>query len=455
MLFRVLTGLLCILFVWAGSVSARESMTLDQALEVALKQNPLIKADKENVTLKKMEKFEAFSDLFLPTVSVSYNYLRYNEQPYIELDEEYYKDITLDGRPLSNTITGIFPDFTIPIGNQDNYQFTTSVSKILFAGGALFNSYRSASQSVRSTEIDTQKNIRELKIKVIEAYYGVIAARQAVAVAKSGVASVKSHVDQAQAFYRSGVIPKNDLLTAQVKYAESQQALITFENVSQTAEAGFNLVLARPISTPVEIDTEIPQPPLDGPFESLIDTAMQNRQELKSLELQAGSLKKKVYAARGALIPTVAANYTYTRWGEDPDVPDASWTVGLGLQWTLLGRQPVVGGTNYSNLVKSNAAHAAAQYALQSQRDQVTFEVKRAYLSALEARAKIDVGIKAVEQAEENLRILKQKYNLQSATSTDVLDAQAMLDKARTTYITARTDYATAIAKLHASMGIL
>jgi len=455
MLFRVLTGLLCILLTWAGTICAQETMNLEQALDMAIKQNPLVKADQETVTLKKMEKFEAFSDLFLPTVNVSYNYLRYNEQPYIELDEKYYKDITFDGRPLSDSITGLFPNFTIPIGFQNNYQFTTSVSKVLFAGGALLNSYRSASESLRSSEIETQKNIRELKIKVIEAYYGVIAARQAVAVAKSGVASVKSHVDQALAFHRSGVIPKNDLLTAQVKYAESQQTLITFENVSQTAEAGFNLVLARPISTPVEIETEIPQPPLDGPFESLIETALQNRQELKSMELQAGSMKKKVYAARGALIPTVAANYTYTRWGEDPDVPDASWTVGLGLQWTLLGRRPVVGGTNYSNLVKSNAAHAAAQYALQSQRDQVTFEVKRAYLSALEARAKIVVGVKAVEQAEENLRILKQKYNLQSATSTDVLDAQAMLDKARTTYITARTDYATAIAKLHASMGIL
>jgi len=454
-MLRVVTGVVCILLTWAGSVCAQETMNLEQALEVALKQNPLIKADRETVTLKKMEQFEAFTDLFLPTVSVNYNYLHYNEQPYIELDQEYYKDITYEGRPLSDTVSGLFPNFTIPIGYQNNYQFTTSVTKVLFAGGALFNSYRSASQAAKSAEIDTQKNIRELKIKVIEAYYGVIASRQAVAVAKSGVASVKSHVDQAHAFYKSGVIPKNDLLTAQVKYAETQQALITFENMAQTAEAGFNLVLSRPMSTPVEIENEIPQPPLDGPFDSLIETAMQNRQELKSMELEAGSLKKRVYAARGGLIPTVAANYTYQRVGEDPDVPDASWTVGLGLQWTLMGRQPVVGGTNYSNLVKANAAHAAAQYALQSQREQVAFEVKRAYLAALEARAKIDVGIKAVEQAEENLRILKQKYNLQSATSTDVLDAQAMLDKARTTYITARTDYATAIAKLHASMGTL
>jgi len=85
-MFRVVTGLLCILLTWAGSVCAQETMNLEQALEVALKQNPLIKADRETVTIKKMEKFEAFTDLFLPTVSASYNYLHYNEQPYIELD---------------------------------------------------------------------------------------------------------------------------------------------------------------------------------------------------------------------------------------------------------------------------------------------------------------------------------------------------------------------------------
>jgi len=466
----MLKGMICIgcmFFFWVGCLGAEEPMNLETALDIAIENNPLIKATDEKITIKKMDKYAALTWM-LPTVQLSYGYMRLNKAPELALGQDIYLPVLNDQSPPRFDSTGnialdwdtrrplyaYIPGQGIPLGTKDNYQLSLEATQVLFAGGALYNNYLIAKNEVQVSQIDKLKAIRELKTKVIESYYGVIATRQAAEVAKTGVASVKAHVNQAQAFFKAGVIPKNDLLTAQVKLAEAQQALITADNWAKTAEAGFNVALARNISDPVVIESDIPEPPLEEPFEALVDTAMKNRQEIQTLELQVDSTQRAITAARGSFSPRVAATYKYERKGEDPDVPDDSWSIGVGLEWTLFGPLDE-GGTPYSNLEKAKAAHSAALFVLQSQKDQVAFEVKTSCLSALEAKAKMEVNIMAIDQAEENLRIQKHKYNLQAATSTDVLDAETMRARAKIDYIRAKTNYATAIANLHASMGIL
>jgi len=65
------------------------------------------------------------------------------------------------------------------------------------------------------------------------------------------------------------------------------------------------------------------------------------------------------------------------------------------------------------------------------------------------------VAEKAIAQAEEYVRIEKDRYNVQVATTTDVLTAQTLLVQAQNNYINARADHARAMAALRASMGTL
>ena len=67
----------------------------------------------------------------------------------------------------------------------------------------------------------------------------------------------------------------------------------------------------------------------------------------------------------------------------------------------------------------------------------------------------MQVTEKTIAQAEELARIQKDRYNLQVATTTDVLDAQTLLIQAKNNYLTARADHARALAALRASMGTL
>lgn len=455
--------IICFIF-WASSIWAQESMYLEEAIHIAVYNNPSIKALNEGVYGKEMDKRTSFAQM-LPKVTLNYGYARLKEDQTLDLGQDLYLPVVNETNPPfynnpddTNIVSdenglpiyAYIPGQEIPIADKDQYKLSLEIVQPLFAGGALKNSYKVAKNDVLSAELDKQQSIRELKLKVIEAYYGVTETRQFQEVAQSGVLSIKAQKDIAQAFFNEGMIPKNDLLVAQVGYADGMQKLIAAKNAVKLSESAFNLLLARNLSVPVIIDAEIPMPPLTINLEEATATALKHRQELKILKLQMDSAQKGVKIAKSVYLPGIAATYTYERTGDEPDVEDDTWTAGVGLNWNIFE-----GTSHYWNVAKARSVNNQLSYLMQSQQERITLEVKSAYLSAHEAMERTNVAIKSIDQAQENLRIEKDRFNLQVSTSADVLDAQALLDKAQTNYISARADYAKAIATLEAAMGIL
>ena len=417
-------------FLGVFSAHASEYMTLENSINMAIERNPAVKAQDQDVLGKNMDKRSQFGHM-LPTADLSYGYQRIDK----------VQTMTL---PLPQPIA-------IPLSNKDNYKMDIEAKQVLFAGGALYNNYLIAKNDYLASELDRERFIRTLKLTVIDTYYGVIKARQQRELAKSNVASVKSHLDVANAFFDQGMIPKNDLLETQVKYAQSEELLITSENAVKIAEANLNILLQRNLIEEVNIDSEIPLTGVDLTFDQSLATAMESRQEIKTAKLQVENSSKGINLARSAFMPSVAATYTYERVGEDPDTDDYNtWKAGIGLTWNLFS-----GGSSYWNYHKAQYMNSKAGYLLESLKNQVTLEVKNSYLSIEEATSRLKVAEKSIAQAEELARIQKDRYNLQVATTTDVLDAQTLLIQAKNNYLTARADHARAIAALRASMGTL
>jgi outer membrane protein TolC len=418
-------------FLGAFSAHASDYMTLENSINMAIERNPGVKAQDQDVLGKDMDKRSQFSQM-LPKADLTYGYQRIDNVQSIPL-------------PLpSQTIN-------IPLSFKNNYQMEIDAKQVLFAGGALYNNYLIAKNDYLASELDREKFIRTLKLTVIDTYYGVIKARQQRELAKSNVASVKSHLDVANAFLNQGMIPKNDLLEAQVKYAQSEELLITSENAVKITEANLNILLQRNIIEEVNIDSEIPITTIDLTFDQSLAAAMESRQEIKTAKLQVENSSKGISLARSAFMPSVAATYTYERIGEDPNTDDYNtWKAGIGLTWNLFS-----GGSSYWSYHKAQYMNSKAGYLLESLKNQVTLEVKNSYLNIEEATARLQVTEKTIAQAEELTRIQKDRYNLQVATTTDVLDAQTLLIQAKNNYLTARADHARAIAALRASMGTL
>ncbi len=427
MIRRIVILVTGMVFLGGAFCYAQDYLTLEESIALALDNNPLIRAQDKQVYASLMEKRSSLSDMLF-SVDLNYSYARFDEEP---------------------TIT--IPPNEFTVGTKDNYRFSVEVTQPLFTGGALYNAYRIAANNYRVAGLDREQEVRDLKFQVVDAYYGIIEAREILDVARSSAASIKAHLDVAQAFYNQGMIPKNDLLEAQVRYAESLQNVITAENAVRLLESRLNTLLGRSISMPVDIEEEIPMPELERTLDDSYETALDQRQEIRITRLQIENADKGVWIARAGYLPNVAATYEYEKLGEDPDVDeDRAWTVGVGLSWNIFQ-----GGSSYFEVSRFKAIRSRLGFLMQSLKDQVLLEVKNSYLSAQEARARTEVAVQAIDQAQENLRIQKDRYNLQVATTTDVLDAEALLDQARRNYISARADYATSLASLRSAMGTL
>ena len=87
--------------------------------------------------------------------------------------------------------------------------------------------------------------------------------------------------------------------------------------------------------------------------------------------------------------------------------------------------------------------------------DNMQMQVSKSYLSLLSSRKKIEVYAKAIEQANENYRIVKNKFDNSLATTSDLLDADVAKLQATLSYTLARADAFVAYNKLLQPAGLL
>ncbi|MBU2262681.1 MAG: TolC family protein, partial [Proteobacteria bacterium] len=159
--------------------------------------------------------------------------------------------------------------------------------------------------------------------------------------------------------------------------------------------------------------------------------------------------------AKSEYYPNVSLIGNYARYGDTPGVAGSpyrdqeNWYVMAAANWTFWEwgktKNRVEAGLSRENQAADQLAHV---------RDQIALEVKNAFLLLHEAAKQVRVAEQAIGQAEENFRINTERYREQVGTSTDVIDAQTLLTKARADYFNALGDLNISRARLERAMGI-
>lgn len=422
-----------------GMLTAQEGgkvYTIEKSITEALANNWSIKTKEEKINESVYVKEQARAD-FYPKFSTSYSYTRL---------DEVKKSAPVDLGAM--TIPGS------ELNTQDNYQWKATIKQPLFTGFALVSSYELARLGIDQSEMELELEKLDLALKVKETYFTILGADRGVDVAKKAVESLESHVKVASSFYKVGMIPINDLLKAEVELGNAQYDLIKVKNIAQLSRAAFNTVLSRHVNDPVELEDILHYQPETGDFDKYIDIALEKRPEIKVLDINILQMDQRKRLARSKYYPEVALVYDYIREGDDPDVNgsafhDASrWQAMAVLSWTFFEW----GKTHYSeqetNSVKIQLIQTRSAFV-----DQIQLEIKQAVLDLSETEKNIPTTRKAVEQAEENLRVSQERYKAQVTTSTEVLDAQTLLTQARRNYYSALYSHHLAKARLHRAIG--
>ena len=435
-----MTFILCLLFILNNGVYANEPnikvFTLDESIKTALTNNSSIKGKEEQIEGAMYAEDQAKADLY-PKVSTTYGYTRLDEVT--RSPAQNYGPITIPARD-QNTL--------------DNYQWKGTISQTLFSGYALTSAHELARLGIDSANIDLELEKLNLALDVKEAYFNILKAEKGRDVALKAVELLESQVDVSQNFYKVGMIPVNDLLKAEVELANTRHSLIKAENAVKLAGASFNMLLALPINAPVKVEDLLVFTPETPDFDQYLNKALSNRPEVKALDIQAAQVDQKIRLAKSSYYPAVSLTYDYTKAGDDPSVSGSdfhdedAWQVTLGLSWTIWDW-----GKRNSSVRETESLRRQLVYARKGLEDGIRLELKNAILNLEQAEKNIPTAKKAVEQAEENLRVSQERYKAQVTTSTEVLDAQTLLSQARTNYYSALYDHNLAKAALLRAVG--
>jgi len=381
-----------------------QAETLEQAWSLALSGDQGLAAATSEAEAARLE-IEAAKGGRLPVVMASGTYSKFQDAPAF--------DFSAAGLPFR------MPEL---FNHDDLVMAGVNVELPLYTGGRITNQIAAAEAGGVARNALADRTRAELRFAVAEAYVNAQRAERALATARSGVESLAQYVRDVEAMFNREVVPRNDLLSAQVALANAEQARLQAANGVELARAAYNRRLGQPLDRPFSLEpipaaaTETAQQPLAA----LESTALESRDELVALKAQGEALGHAAAAEKSRLLPQVSLTGGY-QYLENQALDRQEFAmVGVGMRWALYD------GTVRDKTSSLRQTQRAAEQRLGELRSMIALEVRQSYLSLQEATARVEVARGAVDQAEENKRIAGQQYAAGLVNSTRVLEAEAL-----------------------------
>ena len=414
-----------------------EKLTLEESLRIGLANSKEIKISQSKVIGSEALVSEAGSQM-LPKLSFGASYVNLSDVPPFEV---------------------LVPISPTPIKIQDailnNYSLKLSLQQPLFTGFRLSSLKSAAKNNYNAVEIDHTKEINETALKIQTSFWNYYKAQNALKLVNENLKSLKQHLTDTKAFMDNGLVTRNDYLKLRVQVSNVELLKIETNNSVNLARAAFNKAIGYPLNS----ETEITADDLTGeitPFnyDELLADAFKMREELQSISYRIEAGKDGIRAANAGWFPSVFlfGNFYYNRPNQRimplKDQFNDTWDVGVSLSWDLWNW-----GYTSSKVTQAEQKLVQSQASFEIIKEGVEIEVYQNYLKLNSEYDKVKINRKTVEQAEENYRITKEKYNQQLSTSTDLIDAETSLLDAQTKLSNALVDFEIAKVRLNKSVG--
>jgi outer membrane protein len=427
----ILWAIISASIVWGQE--PQKPLTLEESIKIAMERSLTLHSAVVGIVGSEYRRKEAITN-FLPWWTGQYSYTQYSTP------------VTIGAVQAAIPGAGVGT-------NRDVYNLNTTINQPLFTGGFNLATYRSAKIGVDLSKETLETAKRDLVLQVRVGYFSILRAEKFLDVAQQQVKQFEAQLEVTKAFFEVGIVPKNDVLLAEVNLANARQSLVKAANDVATAKASFNILLRREVNTSLEVVDILAYKAFPLSYEQSIEEALRLRPEVKTAQLNIDQAKEGVKIARSGYFPTINLLGNYSRYSDELDLSrgvnfNDSWSIQALATFTLWNW----GNTAFKvgeNKVKVTQAQDSKNQLI----DSITLEVKQDYLNMLVAEKNLSVAEKAIEQAEENLRMNEERYKYQVATQTDVVNAVTLLAQARVNYYGALSDFNIAKAQLERGMG--
>jgi outer membrane protein len=445
--FKVVLSLATVSLLLVAAPAQQEaqasSLTLQQAVNIALEKNPLHKAAIADAKVTSAGVREARSFL-MPHLSFSETASRGNDPVYVfgtKLRQQRFTTADFALNKLNSPLP--FGNFATRFGGSWN----------LFDSFASWHGINQAKQMNEAAGHQLDRMDQEIVFRVVGAYYDVLLAAKELEVAERSAKTAQSIMDLSQARFDSGLTVESDLLTAKVRMAARQQEVIRARNTQEVARAKLNTAMGMPLDSPFQLTGGLAERTLSIPaMQDVEKQALTNRPDLKRIASEEAAQRQSVSVAKSSFGPRVNA---FASWEMDNPTFVAggggnNWLGGIEVQYDIFQ-----GGAKRAELSRQRALEEKVVAMKQAASDAVRLEVRRAYYEMDANRQQIEVARAAIAQAQESLRINQNRYDGGLTTITDLLGAEEAARRSQTDYWEAVHHFHTSYANLELASGSL
>jgi outer membrane protein len=415
----------------SASTPSTETLTLKQAEEMALKNNP-----------------------------------RISEAALLALAQ---KEIVRETR--STELPSIFGNLTAEKAEEGTRlsSGSLSASRLLdHAGGGLTfsqlitdfghtrNLVASSSLQAKAADQTTLATRDEIFLAVDVAFYGALEAQATLQVAQSTVAARSSVNEQVGALTASKLKSTLDQSFAQVNLSQAQLLALDAQNQAQGALAALNEVLGSSGERNYTlVDSAASPDSLVGSAEELVSRALQQRPDLHAQQLAHDADVRFARAQRDQLLPTVSTLGMVggTPWA--PNTPQTNyfvenWYGAVGVNVSV----PIFNGFKFHAQAQEADYRARASDERSRQlADLIARDVRTAWLQATTARQRMTVTKQLVAEANTALELAQTRYNLGLSSIVELSQAQLQQTQAQIADANARFEYESDLATLRFQTG--
>ncbi len=442
-------------------------MTLSAAVDTAMIHNSQIRRYQQAVTEKEYMSRASVGN-FLPSVDVVGGYTYFSANPEINMSQvkesvddlfgKYgvviAKELNLSDESqeaiYNKIVTGAgkLPAYNIIIDQQNYPNLNVVATQPLFMGGKIIAGKKFADAELFYANEELRKVSNDVVKETVERYYGVVLLQQVVKVRKEVVRGMKHHERQATRAIEIGVIPKHELLRAQVAVANAERDLTDDENKLELAKMALKSSLGLPDTIDVVVTDSLKFKLITTNLNDVRQMAYSKQPIFKMIDQKKVMVQQKHAVELSEFMPQIAAWGQYSAFRSEYPVIMPPFMVGIQAHINIFH-----GMQKFNKLKSTRYLAQQVELADKYAHEQVNLWINKSWRDANYKKERYLKMKPSVELARKNLEINEKRFAEGLGKSIDVIDARLLYEGAEVERLKSLYDYYLALADLYLATG--
>jgi outer membrane protein TolC len=425
----------------AGQQNPPMQLTLDQAIDLALKQNNSIHLRLLSVDQMRRKKDEARSNYF-PQIKASGSVLHVTELAGIEIPAGAFGNFPSTGPVPSKSLfidQGSDTGYTGGLGLQ---QPLTQLLRIHHANVA-------AKQDVlvAQTQLDQTQDVVALQVRQL--YYSILINQHKLRASQELLVAVRAKDAESRSDVERGSALEITTIQSQANILQAQQQSLTLKLQGDDKRRQLADLLGLPVSTRFDLDAGTTAKSIDIPSRAdAVRLASEQNQDLRAARRSLEKAKAGRSAAKDAYIPDLTAISRYSYQSGIPLLVHNFGTFGFSVSYDLFD-----GGRREAQLREARTEVRAAEVVIDKLQSEVAIEVEAAYDRIEELKQTADIAEQAVKVRTEAARLADRQFEQNAALNSARSQAHADLSSANASLLEAEFGLSLAEADLKRAIG--